>query len=280
MSKIKIVTDSTSDLSKEIIRKFNIEVIPLSVSIDGETYLDGVDISPSEFMEKMKEAKELPKSSQPAVGKFLELYDQLCLQGYDVISIHLSTGLSGTVGSAESAAQMSKCNVTVVDSKFISKALSFQVIEAAKMAENGSTVEEIISRLDEIQKHSHLYVVVDTLENLVKGGRIGRGKALIGSLLKIKPIASLTDGVYTPVANARSHAQVVSFLTEQFVKDSEGKKVKDIGIVHANGLELAKKLSDSIKKISGYVSIEVVDTTPIIGTHTGPGAIGFMYYAE
>jgi len=280
MTKIKIVTDSTSDLSMEIIQKFNIEVIPLSVSIDNVTYLDGVDILPREFMEKMRDAKELPKSSQPAVGNFVELYDQLGSQGYDIISIHLSSGLSGTVGSAQSAAQMSKSNVTVIDSKFISKALSFQVIEAAKMAEDGATVREIVSRLDEIKRNSQLYVVVDTLENLVKGGRIGRGKALIGSLLKIKPIASLTDGIYTPVTNVRSHAQVVSYLTEQFVKDTEGKKVKDIGIVHANGLELARRLADSIKKVCEHISIEVVDTTPIIGTHTGPGAIGFMFYAE
>ncbi|KHF27688.1 DegV domain-containing protein [Anoxybacillus sp. BCO1] len=177
MSKIKIVTDSTVDLTKETIEAWDIRVVPLSISIDGQTYVDGIDFTPQQFIEKMKQADELPKSSQPSAGQFLQVYDELGEAGYDVISIHMTGGMSGTVRSAESAAAMTKTNVTVIDSRFISLALGFQVLEAAKMAAEGKTVEEIVSRLDTIRENTHLFVVVDTLENLVKGGRIGRGKA-------------------------------------------------------------------------------------------------------
>jgi DegV family protein with EDD domain len=280
MKEVKIVTDSTVDLSNEEIEKYGIHVVPLSISIEGETYLDRVDITPKVFMEKMKKSNELPKSSQPPAGEFAKLYDELGSDGSPVLSIHMTGGMSGTVRSAESAAEMSSSNVKVVDSRFISKALSFQVIEAAKMAAEGKSLEAILTRVEEIKNGTNLFVVVDTLENLVKGGRIGKGRALIGSLLNIKPIASLEGGEYTPVAKVRSHSQVVKYLASQFVEDVKGKTIRGVGLVHADGLELAQKLKSRIIELTGYDDIEIVDTTPIIGTHTGPGAIGFMYYTE
>ncbi|MGX1901180.1 DegV family protein [Thermolongibacillus altinsuensis] len=280
MQKVKIVTDSTVDLPKEVIDQLQIHVIPLSFTIDGETYLDGVDITPEQFMKKMREAEELPKSSQPSTGQFLEVYDRLGSEGYEIVSIHMTGGMSGTVRSAESAAAMTNANVTVVDSRFISIALGFQVVEAAKMAQQGKTVQEIIQHLDQIRANTNLFVTVDTLENLVKGGRIGRGKALIGSLLNIKPIASLADGVYTPVAKVRSHSQMVKYLTNQFIQDTKGKKIKRVGIAHADALDLAERLKQAIFEATGFSEIEIMYTTPIISTHTGPGALGFMYYVE
>lgn len=280
MNKVKIVTDSTVDLQDEILKKYDIIAVPLSIHIDGETYLDRIDITPVEFMKKMKESEELPKSSQPPAGAFLELYDRLADEGYDVISIHMTGGMSGTVQSAESAASMAKGNVKVIDSRFISKALAFQVVEAAKMAENGSSIEEICLVLNDIRSKTKLFVVVDTLENLVKGGRLGRGKAFLGSLLNIKPIASLEDGVYTPVAKVRSHTQIVKHLAKQFAEDAKGKTIKNVGLVHAEGFELASKLKEAIEELTGYSNILIEDTTPIISTHTGAGAIGFMYHLE
>jgi DegV family protein with EDD domain len=280
MTKIKIVTDSTCDLNDDVIKKMGITVVPLSISINGENYLDRVDITPNEFIEKMKASPELPKSSQPPAGEFLKVYDELGSNGYEIISIHMTGGMSGTVRSAESAAQMTSAKVHVVDSRFISKALAFQVLEAAEMAAAGNTVDHILARLDQIREHTRLFVVVDTLENLVKGGRIGKGKALIGSLLNIKPIASLEGGEYTPVSKARSHTQVVKCLKNQFSEDVRDKTIKGVGLVHAEGMELAIKLKDAIKEATGFGDIDIVDTTPIISTHTGVGAIGFMYYFE
>ncbi|WP_313890807.1 DegV family protein [Psychrobacillus sp.] len=279
MRKIHIVTDSTADLTKEQIDLFHIHVVPLTIQIDNESYVDGVDIHPKEFLEKMAESKKLPKSSQPAAGVFKELYDELGKNGDRIISIHMTGGMSGTVKSAQTAAEMTESDVTVIDSMFISFALTFQVLEAAKMAENNETVEAIVEKLNEIRSKTNLYVVVDTLDNLVKGGRIGKGAAMIGSLLSIKPIASLAGGEYTPVAKVRSHKQVVSHLFNQFTEDTKGKLVKAVGISHAYGLTMATPLMKLIEE-SGFTNIQVSLTSPVISTHTGPGAIGFMYMTE
>lgn len=279
MKPIYIVTDSTADLSKEDIEQYNIRVVPLTIQINKETYVDGVDVMPEQFLSLMAGADELPKSSQPAAGVFKELYDEMGKDGHDVISIHMTGGMSGTVKSAESAAQMSSANVTVIDSKYISHALSFQVIEAAKMAQEGHTVAEIVQRVQEIEQATTLFVVVDKLDNLVKGGRIGKGRALIGSLLNIKPIATLEDGVYTPSAQVRSHRQVVKYLFKAFTEQTAGKVIKKVGISHANGLAIAEPLKKLIEE-SGVKDIPLTFTTPIISTHTGEGAIGFMFYAE
>lgn len=277
---IHIVTDSTCDLTKTEIEKYQIHVVPLTIQIDGKTYIDGVDIEPASFLQLMESSKELPKSSQPAPGKFKELYDELGKDGDQIISIHMTGGMSGTVQSARQAAEMTDSDVTVIDSRYIAWALAFQVREAAKVRNAGGTVEEIAARVDEVRKNSRLFVVLDTLENMVKGGRIGKGKAMFGSLLNIKPIGSLDTGEFTPVSKARSHKQVVKYLFEQFQKDTAGKVVKGVGLSHAEGLQtMGNPLLDLVKE-TGFTDIDIAFTSPIISTHTGPGAIGFMYYAE
>jgi DegV family protein with EDD domain len=280
MTNVKIVTDSTVDIDQSIIDELDIKIVPLSITIDEKSYIDRFGIKPDEFLNKMKESKELPKSSQPAVGTFVETYDELGKNGSRVLSIHMTGGMSGTVQSAESASNISDADVTVVDSRFISFALSFQVMEAAKMAKEGKNVEEILKRLDTVRANTDLFIMVDTLDNLVKGGRIGRGKALIGSLLSIKPIASLADGVYTPVNKVRSHSQVIKFYTKQFKEDIAGKTVKRVGIAHAGCVKLAETLKASMQEVSGFQDVEIAFTTPVISTHTGPGALALMYFAE
>ena len=279
MKKIHIVTDSTADLTEEELVKFGIHVVPLSIQIDGKSYIDGVDLQPAEFMDLMGASVELPKSSQPAVGVFKELYDELGKDGGEVISIHMTGGMSGTVGSAQSAAEMSSTNVTVIDSMYISHGLAFQVLEAAKMVSQGKSLEDITSRIKKVQEQTTLFVVVDKLDNLVKGGRIGRGRGLIGSLLKIKPIATLQNGVYTPVAKVRSHRQVLAHLFKVFTEETAGKIIRGVGISHANGLAMAEPLKKMLED-TGITDVRYTFTTPVISTHTGEGAIGFMYYFD
>lgn len=277
---IHIVTDSTCDLTKAEFEKYQIHVVPLTIQIDGKTYVDGIDIEPASFLQLMESAEELPKSSQPAPGKFKELYDELGKDGNPIISIHMTGGMSGTFQSAQQAAEMTDSNVTVIDSRYIAWALAFQVREAAIVRDAGGTVEEIVARVDEVRKNTRLFVVLDTLENMVKGGRIGKGKAMFGSLLNIKPIGSLDTGEFTPVSKARSHKQVVKYLFEQFQKDTAGKTVKGVGLSHAEGLQTMGNPLLELVKETGFTNIDIAFTSPIISTHTGPGAIGFMYYAE
>ncbi|WP_010300894.1 DegV family protein [Kurthia senegalensis] len=280
MKKVHIVTDSTSALTKKQIEENNIHVVPLTIYVNGESYQDGENLTPSEFLDEMAKTKELPKSSQPPVGVFQELFDELGANGDDVLVITMTGGMSGTVKSAEAAAQASDANVKVVDSRFISCALGFQVLEAAKMAQEGKTMDEIVKRIEEIRDNTFLYVIVDTLDNLVKGGRIGKGMGMVGSLLNIKPIANLEGGGYNPVAKVRSHKQVVKFLKKQFHEDTDGKTIKGIGIEHANGLAMGEPMLEFFKEEIGFENVHFGVTSPIISTHTGIGAIGLSYYAE
>ncbi|TQR35888.1 DegV family protein [Lysinibacillus sphaericus] len=280
MGRIHIVTDSTCDLTKEEVAQHGIHIVPLTIQIDDKTYIDGIDLEPQPFLSLMKNAKNLPKSSQPAPGKFKELYDELGKDGDQIISIHMTGSMSGTVESARQAAQMSDSNVTVIDSRFIAIGLAIQIREAIKLRDAGATVEEIVERLEKVRENTYLYVIVDTLENLIKGGRIGKGTGFIGSLLNIKVIANLEGGAYNPVSKVRSHKQVVNYLFKQFQADTAGKTVKSVGICHAEGLATMGGPLKELIEGSGFNEVEIAFTSPIISTHTGPGAIGFIYFAE
>ena len=281
MSQIHIVTDSTCDLTDEEIKKHGIHVVPLTIQINNKTYTDRVDLQPDMFINLMKDAPELPKSSQPAPGIFKELYDELGKDGAQVISIHMTGGMSGTVQSAKQASEMTESDVTVIDSRYIAFGLAFQLREAIRLRDAGATVEEIVAAVNRVRENTRLFVVLDTLENMVKGGRIGKGKAVVSSLLNIKPIGNLDIGEVTICAKPRSHKQVVKFLMSEFEKDTAGKTVKSVGISHANAIDtLVNPLIEQLKAAGFTGNVEVDYTSPVISTHTGEGAIGFMYYAE
>lgn len=278
---IKIVTDSTSDLSEYLIKQHGITVVPLSISLGEKTYIDGVDLSKKEFIRLLTSSDELPKSSQPSAGTFEKTYRELLddPNTSHVLSIHLTEGMSGTVNAAQTASGMIGGGVTVVNSSFISHALGFQVLEAAAMAKNGHKVSEIVEHLEQVRQCSSLYLMVDTLQYLAKGGRIGRGKALLGSLLKIKPIASLADGIYTPVTKVRTHMQMIEYFTKTFKQETEGKTIKAVGIAQVEAEGLAHKLREALQRDCEMPFVTITETSPIISTHTGPGALALMYYA-
>lgn len=270
MGQIHIVADSTCDLTDEEIKQHGIHVVPLTVQINGKTYTDRVDLQPDMFMDLMKDAPELPKSSQPAPGVFKELYDELGKDGAQVISIHMTGGMSGTVQSAKQASEMTDTDVTVIDSRYIAFGLAFQLREAIRLRDAGATVEEIVAGVNRVRENTRLFVVLDTLENMVKGGRIGKGKAVVSSLLNIKPIGNLDIGEVTICAKPRSHKQVVKFLMSEFEKDTAGKTVKSVGISHANAMDtLVNPLIEQLRAAGFTGNVEVAYTSPVISTHTG-----------
>src|SRR5690606_11673228 len=198
-----------------------------------------------------------------APGKFKEVYDRLAKDGDEVISIHLSGNLSGTVESARQAAGMSDAKVTIFDSKFIAHALAIQVREAVRLRDQGATVAEIIERLEEVRQNTKMFIFLDTLTNLVKGGRIGKGKALIGSLLNIKPIATLENGEYSPVAKVRSYKQVIKYIYNEFSRDLSNKTIKAVGITHADGMKTVGEPLKQLVESHGFNDVEVTFTSPI-----------------
>ncbi|SOC31326.1 DegV family protein [Brochothrix thermosphacta] len=279
MPNIKIVTDSTAGLTTKEIENFNITVLPLTVSLNGEEWVPDENMDYEGFIDQMEAAKELPRTSQPAIGKMVEALENLTADGSSVIVISLTEKLSGTVTTFQQAADMVSGDVTVVDSKFISRALAFQVIEAGEMAKAGATKEAILERVKFIQEHTKLFIVVLNLDNLAKGGRIGKMTSAIGHLLSIKLIAELGEGGLEAKAKVRSEKQIIKFFNSHFECVTEN--VKYIDMMHAMNNELSEKVANSIKVIKPQIKeIPQFFVDPIIATHAGKGAVAVMYCTE
>lgn len=269
MTKIKIVTDSSITIEPELAKDLNITIVPLTVMIDGVVYSDA-NLKEGEFLRLMKSSKNLPKTSQPPVGVFAEVFEDLSAEDVQIISIHMSHALSGTVEAARQGATLAKADVTVVDSSFTDQAMKFQVVEAAKMAKAGATLEEILEKLEEVKAKTELYIGVSTLENLVKGGRIGRVTGLISSLLNIRVVMQMTNHTLTPIVKGRGAKTFKKWLDD--LKESlKEKEIEEIGISYAGGPEFANQMKEELQEFVEK-PIPVLETGSIIQTHTGENA--------
>ncbi|RSI32139.1 DegV family protein [Streptococcus sanguinis] len=269
MTKIKIVTDSSITIEPEVAKELDITIVPLSVMVDGVVYSDA-DLEEGEFLRLMKSSRNLPKTSQPPVGVFADVFERLAEDGAQIISIHMSHALSGTVEAARQGATLANADVTVVDSSFTDQAMKFQVTEAAKLAKEGASLEEILAKIEEVKEKTELYIGLSTLENLVKGGRIGRVSGLISSLLNIRVIMQMKDHQLEPIVKGRGAKTFKKWL-DDLTASLQNKQVAEIGISYAGSPELALEMKESLQP---YVKkpISVLETGSIIQTHTGENA--------
>ena len=269
MTKIKIVTDSSVTIEPEVAKELDITIVPLSVMVDGVVYSDA-DLEEGEFLRLMQSSRNLPKTSQPPVGVFADVFERLAEDGAQIISIHMSHALSGTVEAARQGATLANADVTVVDSSFTDQAMKFQVTEAAKMAKEGASLEEILTKIEEVKENTELYIGLSTLENLVKGGRIGRVSGLISSLLNIRVIMQMKDHQLEPIVKGRGAKTFKKWL-DDLTASLQNKQVAEIGISYAGSPELALEMKESLQP---YVKkpISVLETGSIIQTHTGENA--------
>lgn len=280
MIKLKIVTDSSCTMEKSVRDRLNIHVMPLSVMIDGVVYPDDDNLSGEKFMEMMKNAKELPKTSQPPIGQFVDLYDELGKDGSKVLSIHMTKGLSGTVEAARQASNLSKSSVTVIDSDTTDQGLSFQVIRAAELAQAGKEITEVLDEVERVRENTKLYIGVSTLNNLVKGGRISRATGILSNLLNMRVVMDFDHSELVPVVKGRGAKTFTKWFDQLKEELTELPNVKQIGISHAAGLELTEKFKSELQVLFPDMHIPLLQTTPIIATHTGEGAFAIMYYTE
>ncbi|SBO17740.1 DegV family protein [Carnobacterium divergens] len=280
MKKFKIVTDSSAELGPDELKELAIHVLPLTVMIDDVVYVDGVTLQKEEFMEKMQQAKALPKTSQPPIGQFVELYDELGKDGSEVISIHMTENLSGTVNTARQAAQLSTTEVTVIDSDFTDRGLSFQVIEAARMALANADKEAILKRIDEVRANTKLYICVVTLENLVKGGRIGRLAGALSSFLNVKVMMEQVKGQLELRVRGRGMKPVNKWLVELQEKLKETPNIREVSFSYADDEEACEEIKNQFQEALPDVPMRVRLTSPIISTHAGKGAFAVMYYTD
>lgn len=279
MAKVSVVTDSTADIPISLVKKLNITVVPLKVIFgEKETYEDGVDLDANQFYRKLATTNVIPTTSQPTPHQFEEVYKNVAAKEFgktQIISIHLSSKLSGTYQSAYIASDMvkDKIEVTVVDSKKASYGIGIMVVEIAKLASNGASKEECMERLEQLLKETKIYFIVDTLEFLQKNGRIGNASAIVGSLLKIKPILSLNeDGEVFPYDKVRGPKKALAKIYQFFEQEYRDKPIH-VGISHANSIEFANKISLEMEDHFKIDSKIITDVGPVIGAHVGPGTI-------
>jgi DegV family protein with EDD domain len=272
---VRVVTDSTADLPPEVVQELGITVIPLPILFGDEVYHDGVDLTSEEFFERLTTSPVLPRTSQPPVGVFLETYRKLAPETDEIVSIHITARGSGT---CESALQAGKSlgdspRVEIVDSESASMGIGFQVIAAARAARAGASLERVVAAARSVCRRVHALALLETLEYLRRGGRIGRAQAFLGSVLNLKPIIAIRDGVVQPVARVRTRARALDQLFQYSMAYGD---LEDVAIMHGTTPEDAEMLARRVREHLPDVPIYIGRLGPALGVHGGPGIIGIV----
>lgn len=277
MTRIAIVTDSTSDLSPEIRSRYNVTTVPLNVHFGDESFRDQIDLTTDQFMERLQTAKDLPKTSQPSSGLFEETFRNLAKSHDGIVAVLISGKLSGTLQSATIAAESigEEIPIEIVDSRNASLGLGFQVIRAAELAERGLNPTEIATELRAETSSYHLAFFVDTLEYLQRGGRIGMAAKLLGSILQLKPILLVEEGQIVPYERTRTRGKAIDGL-EQFARGFP--QINRLAVLYSSGDENVEHLAEKLGDIKTPVPLFRAQFSPVIGTHVGPGAVGVCVY--
>lgn len=281
MAKVAIVTDSTVNLPKNVINEYSITVVPQIVIWDNKTYLDGIDIQPGEFYTRLKSSQSMPSSSQVTPITMRDTFSGLLDQGFEVLAITVSSHLSGTMNSAIQAKDMLPGKpVELVDSLTASMALGFQVLMAARAAKNGATLNECKAITEKARKQSGVYFVVDTLEFLHRGGRIGGAARLLGTALNLKPILTVTDGKIEPVARVRTQRKAFEKMLNILEEKLDHGSISRLSVLHANAASQADQLMSELVQRFHPTETIMTEVSPVIGTHTGPGTVGVAYLID
>ena len=280
MAEIKIVTDSSAQLTPEEIEEYNIHIIPLSVEINGENHVDGETITRQELVDELRKGN-IPKTSQPPVGRFIETFEQLGADGSDVLAIMMSDVLSGTYQTACSAAEMVKCNVTVINSKETDRALSFQVLAAARDAREGKSIEEIKAHCLDIHKRTTTDVLVDNMDCLVAGGRVSRLAGALTKLINLKIIVRLRENSLDVVNKGRSRKSFLKYCKDLH-RFHEDNRIVELSLSNVGTDEeflerIREVMLPENSKDAKYIARL---TSPIIMTHTGLNAVGVITLTE
>ena len=279
MNKVAVITDSTAAIPDSIAREHNLTIVPLNLVWNGESYLDGIEITPVEFYERLVKSDTIPTTSQPSVGMFAKIFKNLIDQGYDILTIVISSKLSGTYQSAiQAAADFPKNRITVIDSLQASMPLTLAVLMTAQAAQRGATLLECTNLAKDLCQRVRILFIVDTLEYLHKGGRIGGAARLIGTALKMKPILELKNGEIDSLENVRTFKKATERVF-QIAETELGKQgtIEYLGIATANVPQIVGEFTNMAHQ-RFHVRNEFVGLiSPVIGTHVGPGTVGVAY---
>jgi DegV family protein with EDD domain len=282
MSKIAVVTDSTTYMPPDLVKKYNISVAPQVLIWGDQTYKDGVDMESREFFTRLKTAKVMPSTSQVAVISFQEIFQDLVEKGYDVLALLVSSKLSGTVQSAMQARDLMNTDrekVHVVDSQSVAMALGFQVLAVARAVEQGANLNDAIALAEKSYQYTGVSFAVDTLEFLHRGGRIGGAQRFLGTMLNMKPILAIQDGRVEGVDRIRTKNKAHDRVLELTVEKIAGRTPVRLATLHANAADEAKALLTRAEQALNPVESLLTEVSPTVGTHAGPGTVGLAFMA-
>lgn len=278
MSKVAIVTDSTAYIPANLVQQYDIKVAPQVLVWGDETLRDGIDITPEAFYARLKTATTMPTTSQATIAEFREIFDPLVAGGYSILAVLISARLSGTIQSAEQAkAFYPGATIEIVDSESCAMAMGFQVLAAARAAEAGRSFQEVIAVARGSRERTGVVFVVDTLEFLHRGGRIGGAARLLGTALNLKPVLVLKDGKIEPLEKVRTKAKAMSRILEILAPRLEGQSMVRLSTVHAAAPVEAKALLDQAAARFHPIETLMAVASPVVGNHAGPGTVGLAY---
>jgi DegV family protein with EDD domain len=282
MSKVAVVTDSTTYMPPELVKKYNISVAPQVLIWGDQTYKDGVDIESREFFTRLKTAKVMPSTSQVAVVSFQEIFQDRVDKGYEVLALLVSSKLSGTVQSAMQAKELMGAageKVNVVDSQSVAMALGFQVLAVARALENGANLQDAIALAEKSYQYTGVFFAVDTLEFLHRGGRIGGAQRFLGTMLNMKPILAIQDGRVEGIERIRTKNKAHDRVLELVKEKIAGRTPVRLATLHANAMEDARALLSRAEQALTPVESIFTEVSPTVGTHAGPGTVGLAFMA-
>lgn len=282
MSKIAIVTDSTSYIPAELVQKHNITIAPQVLIWDDKTYRDGIDIQSAEFFTRLKTAKTMATTSQVSVADMQSIFQGLVEKDFEVLGVFISAKLSGTIQSAMQAKELmgdTGEKVTVMDSNSTAMALGFQVLAAARAAQNGANMKDCAALVEKARENTGVFFAVDTLEFLHRGGRIGGAQRFLGTLLNMKPILAVLDGRVEGLERIRTKTKALERVLELVTENTKGKSPVHIAALHANAPQEAKSLLEKAEKELNPVESIFAGVSPVVANHAGPGTVGLAYMA-
>jgi DegV family protein with EDD domain len=278
---VAVVTDSSSSMTQEMGQEYGVQVVPLYVTFESQTYRDGIDLDPTLFYQLLQSSRQLPTTSQPTPADFAQTYARLAEQSEAIVSIHISSLMSGTVESATMASrQVPGVPIHVIDSRSVSMGLGLLAIAAARAAAAGQDAAEGVRLVQRLIPKMNVIFTVDTLEYMRKGGRIGGATALLGSILDIKPVLCMRNGRAEPLEKQRTKKRAVSRLLELLDEQVGSSGSVHAAVVHGMAPEAVQDLAGRVTARLPSVDLITAEFGPILGTHVGPGTIGIAYYCE
>lgn len=275
---IRIVIDSTSDVTNEIIEKYNLKMVPLTVNFEDKSFLDKIELSSADFFEKLEKSEKLPTTSQVAPGDFVEAFSEILLDGDQILGIFLASEFSGTYDSASIAKNMiGSDNIHIIDSRSVCLGTFSLILEAIELVNQNKTIEKIVEELEEDKQNIVAVAGLDTLKYLEKGGRLSKGQAVVGSILNIKPVIEIKDGKLNVIEKIRGKNKAIKWFDEWIEKNNYDLSDKTVLLFHARNEDQLKILRETIEEKYNIKNIIEQEIGPVIGTHAGPGALGIGF---